>query len=81
MAERTLDDKYLMDEIADLRALVNVPFLDTRLNRYALFRNVDTFTSFYEPNSPDKVKANLVSFIDELKKIADLWANEPNGQK
>lgn len=70
MAERTLDDKYLQEEIADLRAVVNVQFLNNRLQRYALFRNVDTLTSFYEPGSADKAKANLTAFLDELTKIA-----------
>jgi cellulose biosynthesis protein BcsQ len=69
MAERTLDDKYLLDEIADLRAVVNIQFLETRLQRYALFRNVDTLTSFYQPGTADKAKANLTAFLDELLKI------------
>lgn len=71
MAERTTDDKYLLQEIADLRAVVNVQFMETRLQRYALFRNVDTFTSFYDTTtSADKAKANLTAFLDELTKIA-----------
>ena len=69
---RTLDDKYLLDEINDLRAVVNIRWMDTRLQRYALFRNVDTFTTFYEPATTDKAKMNLCAFVDELKKVIQL---------
>jgi hypothetical protein len=49
--------------------VVNIQFLETRLQRYALFRNVDTLTSFYQPGTADKAKANLTAFLDELLKI------------
>ena len=66
---RTTDDRLLVDEIADLRTVVNIGFMETRLQRYALFRNVDTFTSFYSPGSTDKAQANFSAFLNELKKI------------
>ena len=65
---RTTDDRLLVDEIADLRTVVNIGFMETRLQRYALFRNVDTFTSFYSPGAADKAQANFTAFLDELKK-------------
>lgn len=70
MAERSLDDKFLLAEIADLRAMVNIEFLDARLQRYALFRNVDTYASFYDPGSPDKAKANVSAWIGDVVKFA-----------
>jgi cellulose biosynthesis protein BcsQ len=64
---RTLDDRILMEEIADLQTMVNVPFIISRLQRFALFRNVDTFTSFYDPTTTDKAKANFSTFFKEVK--------------
>lgn len=66
---RTIDDKALADELDDLRVLVKIPFLKTRLQRYALFRNVDTFNSFYDPASADRAVGNFSAFLDELKKV------------
>ena len=64
---RTLDDRILLEEIADLQTVVNVPFIVSRLQRFALFRNVDTFTSFYDLTTTDKAKANFTAFFNELK--------------
>lgn len=64
---RTLDDRVLLEEIAELQTMVNVPFIVSRLQRFALFRNVDTFTSFYDPTTTDKAKANFTTFLNELK--------------
>ena len=66
---RTTDDRLLVDEIADLRTVVNIRFMETRLQRYALFRNVDTFTSFYSPGTTDKAQANFSAFLDELQSV------------
>ena len=68
---RTLDDRVLLEEIAELQTMVNVPFIVSRLQRFALFRNVDTFTSFYDPATTDKAKTNFTTFLNELKN--DLW--------
>lgn len=66
---RTIDDRALSDELDDVRVLVKIPFMETRLQRYALFRNVDTFTTFYDPDSTDRAVANFSAFLDELKAI------------
>lgn len=66
---RTIDDRFLMDELDELRALVNIPFMDTPLNRYSLFRSVDTLESFYHPGTAEKAKANFTDWFDELAKI------------
>jgi len=66
---RTLDDQALVDEIADLQTVVKIHFMESKLQRYALFRNVDTFTSFYSPGAADKAQSNFSAFLDELKKI------------
>lgn len=64
---RTTDDKTLLADVAELRAVANIGFMETRLQRYSLFRNVDTFTSFYDASSNDRAVANFSGFIDELK--------------
>lgn len=64
---RTTDDRYLQTEIDDLRAMVNLDFFTAKLQRYALFRNADTFTSYYEPGSTERAKVNFVAFLDELR--------------
>jgi cellulose biosynthesis protein BcsQ len=67
---RTTDDRFLLEELADLKALVNLPFVDTPLNRYALYRNVDTLESFYTSTpTGDRAKANFTNWLDELAAI------------
>lgn len=66
---RTTDDRDLVDELDALRAALRIRVLDTRLQRYALFRSVDTFTSFYDPTSTDRAVANFTAFLDEFKKV------------
>jgi cellulose biosynthesis protein BcsQ len=69
---RTNDDKFLLDELTELRSLVNIPFVGTELNRYALFRITDTLESYYQPGSADKARQNFTLFIDELAQLLQL---------
>lgn len=69
---RTNDDRFLIDELAELRNMVNIPFVDTALNRYALFRITDTLESYYQQNSSDKAKQNFTQFVDELAELLQL---------
>lgn len=66
---RTNDDRALLEEIEEIRTLVNIRWIETRLNRYALFRNVDTLTSLYDATATDKPRANLAAFVDEFLQI------------
>lgn len=68
---RTLDDRYLLEELEELKTLVNVRFMKTPLNRYALYRNTDTLTSFYEPGSADKARANFATWLNEFLQILE----------
>jgi len=68
---RTLDDRFLMEELDTLKSMVNIKWMDATLNRYALFRNVDTLTSFYDAESSDKAKQNFSNWFDELLKIIE----------
>ena len=69
--QRTLDDRFLLEEIEELKTFINIKFMETELKRYALFRNTDTLLSFYDKKSSDKAKQNMVQWFDELLKIID----------
>ena len=69
--QRTLDDRFLLEEIEELKTFVNIQFMDTELKRYALFRNTDTLISFYDKNSNDKAKQNFVQWFNEFLKVID----------
>lgn len=70
MAEpRTLDDRFLIEELDDLKAMVNINFMESRLNRYSLFRATDTLESLFDPESNDRAKANFSEWISELISI------------
>lgn len=72
---RTIDDRELAEEIAELKALAPIEVMTTPLNRYALFRATDTLTSFYDGSagypggSVDRARANFADFITEFNQI------------
>ncbi len=68
MAEpRTLDDRALAEDLAEIRALIpSLRFMSTALNRYAIFRSIDTISSLYEPGAQDRAKANFSAWIAEF---------------
>jgi len=51
--------------LQDARAL-NVPIMKNFLNDYSLFREADTITSLYAPNSSDPAKINFSNFLNEF---------------
>lgn len=69
--ERTLDDRFLMEEIDELKAYVNIPFMKANLRRYALFRATDTLTPYYEEKSRDKAAENFTNWFKEFLKIVN----------
>lgn len=66
---QTLDDRFLMEEMEELKVMINIRWMEASLNRYALFRNVDTLTSFYAPQSKDRAAANFTKWFNEFNKI------------
>jgi chromosome partitioning protein len=66
---QTLDDRFLLEEIEELKVMVNIRWMESPLSRYALFRNVDTLTSFYAPKSKDRAAINFTKWFDEFNKI------------
>ena len=65
---RTVDDRALLEEVAEIQVLTKIKFLETRLQRYALFRAIDTFTTFYDQAGADRATQNISKFITEFKK-------------
>ena len=65
---RTVDDKALLEEVAEIQVLTKIKFLETRLQRYALFRATDTLTSFFDPADKDRAAQNFSKFVTEFKK-------------
>ncbi|PHN07789.1 ParA family protein [Flavilitoribacter nigricans] len=68
---RTLDDQFLVQEIEELQDMFRMEFMDKKLHRYALFRNVDTISSFYEEQSSDRAKRNFSKWFNEFYKIVN----------
>ena len=77
---RTTDDRALVEEADNLQRYAKLPVLETRLQRYALFRGVDTFTTFYAPETTDRAAANFSAFLDELLKTIK-WQRKQSGQQ
>jgi len=71
MAEpRTIEDKILHEDIVEIKQMIPaLRVMEQPLNRYALYRSVDTLTSIYEPNAQDRAKANFSAWITELYNI------------
>ena len=67
--QRTLDDKFLLEEIEELQTMINVGFMENKLNRYALYRNTNTLISFYEKEPKAKAEQNFKSWFTEFHKI------------
>ncbi|MFK7979443.1 MAG: ParA family protein [Saprospiraceae bacterium] len=67
--QRTLDDKFLLEEIEELQTMINVGFMENKLNRYALYRNTNTLISFYEKEPKVKAEKNFKNWFTEFNKI------------
>ncbi|MCB0517318.1 MAG: ParA family protein [Lewinellaceae bacterium] len=66
---QTLDDRFLLEELEELKIMVNIRWMEAPLSRYALFRNADTLTSFYSKQSKDRAVINFTKWFDEFNKI------------
>ena len=64
--ERSRVNNFLLDDIQNLRTVVDIQFMETHLRDYALFKESDTLKSLYSENSNDAAKANFRNWIDEF---------------
>lgn len=67
--DRTREGAALQQEVETLSLRTGIDVMKSRLNNYALFSKVDTFTTFYDPKSNDKATANLTAWIHELNQL------------
>ena len=67
---RQVEDRLLSEDIADIQAMI--PALQVMvqpLNRYTLYRSIDTLTSIYEPGAQERAKANFATWLNEFYNI------------
>lgn len=67
--DRSRNARFLQTEIDQLKNILSVPFMNAKLNLYTAFADVDTVTSYYEPNSTDAAELNFSVWYEEFKKI------------
>lgn len=67
--QRTLDDRFLLEEIEELRDMINIHFMESKLNRYTIYRNTDTLGSFYLDDPKGKAEQNFKTWFNEFYKI------------
>jgi len=67
--QRTRNSKFLVSEIDQLKNMVNIPFMETPLKEYTLFRDADTLESYYSKTSSDNAKSNFTAWMDEFKTL------------
>ena len=64
--ERSKVNSYLLDDIENLRSVVDIQFMDTRLRDYSLFKECDTLKSMYSETGSDVAKLNFRQWLDEF---------------
>ena len=69
--DRSRNNSFLLSEINQLQKVMPIKMMRNRLNDYVLFSEVDTLETFYEPNTTDSAKINLINFVNEFKKIVE----------
>lgn len=63
---RTIDNKFLDDELDELKNYVSIDFLKNRIKRYSKFRAADTLESLFDEKSSERAKVNFTNFIKEF---------------
>ncbi|MEM1124067.1 MAG: hypothetical protein AAGJ18_26760, partial [Bacteroidota bacterium] len=69
--QRTLDDRFLLEEIEELQTMINVSFMENKLNRYAMYRNTNTLISFFEKEPRGSAEKNFKNWFIEFNKIVN----------
>jgi cellulose biosynthesis protein BcsQ len=64
---RSRANQNLVDELNERKAELNI--MEHYLSDYAAFREADTYTSLYDPNSNDSAKQNFSSWLNEFISI------------
>jgi cellulose biosynthesis protein BcsQ len=69
--DRSRNNQFLLSEITQLQKVVDIKFMRNRLNDYVLFSEVDTLETFYQSDTSDPAKINLINFVNEFIKIVE----------
>jgi len=67
--KRRRSSRSLLCEIDEIKQIAKVPFMRTRLNDYTLFRDADTYSSFYDESGSDPAKLNFTVWVKELHQL------------
>lgn len=59
-------NRYLLEDIQQIKEVSQVNFMRAYLNQYTLFEDIDTFTTIYNDKSRDNAKVNFVIWLNEL---------------
>lgn len=67
--ERSRVNSFLLDDIQNLRSVVDIQFMETHLRDYSLFKESDTLKSLYSETGNDAAKVNFRNWIDEFANL------------
>lgn len=67
--ERSRNYRFLKSELAKLKRMVNIKFMQSSLKYYTLFSDIDTYSNYYDSNATDKAKLNFSVWLNELHQI------------
>lgn len=70
--QRSVRDRYLADDLAELKDRAGLQVMKTELNHYALFADADTFESLYDPQTFDTARLNVLAWLNEISKICKI---------
>ena len=66
---RSKANGFLLQEIEALKISENLKMMQNAINEFSLFRDADTITSLYAPNSSDPAKTNFSIWLNEFLNI------------
>jgi len=67
--ERSRINRELKEELKYLKDNANLEFMQASLKQYTAFEYLDTYESFYDPNSNDAAKINFSVFLNEFYRL------------
>ena len=62
-------NRYLKQDVEQIKEAAGVNVMTQPLNHYTLYEGVDTYTSFYDPDTNENSKINFVLWLREFLKV------------
>ena len=69
---RSRVNRYLIQEIEEIKSFAKIPFMRNKLKNYTLFEDIDTIKSLYNANAKGSAQVNLAVWFNEFYKIIKL---------